>query len=140
MTWVGTIFQVGQELHDTALNAVNDDITAQANGDTGAPKQQVGSYATGSITAAKIAASAVVRSKLATALTSTSGSLSVGENVGIILSRNAFFPMIYVSAQRTTWRPHLSDGGSGSSPRFSLTAVTAEASYEVAYRYVTTGS
>lgn len=58
MTWTGQTFSVGQILTAAQMNNLQADITAQANGDSGAPKQQTAGIADAAITPIKLAAPA----------------------------------------------------------------------------------
>ena len=54
MTWTGQSFTLNQILTSTQMNNLQADITAQANGDSGAPKQQTAGIADSAVTTAKL--------------------------------------------------------------------------------------
>ena len=54
MTWTTLSFPYASLLTSTKMTQLYDNITAQANGDTGAPKQQTNGIADDAVTAAKI--------------------------------------------------------------------------------------
>lgn len=84
MTWTGQTFSVGQILTAAQLNNLQADITAQANGDSGAPTNQTASYASGSVDQAAIGASAVGQGELKRATASGSTSvISAGTTVSL---------------------------------------------------------
>lgn len=55
MTWTNLNFSFGSVLTSAKMTQLSDNITAQANGDSGAPKQQTAGIADGAVTAAKFA-------------------------------------------------------------------------------------
>jgi len=75
MTWTGQSFSAGQVLTATQMNNLQADITGQANGDGGAPKNKLASMDTNSVGESQIVASAISQSKLSTTTgeVSTSG-------------------------------------------------------------------
>lgn len=64
MTWTGQSFTLNQILTSTQMNNLQADITAQANGDSGAPKQQTAGIADSAITTVKINDGAVTQAKI----------------------------------------------------------------------------
>lgn len=80
MTWTGQSFSYGQVLTSTQMNNLQADITAQANGDSGAPQQQN----------AGIAANAVHQAELYTTQNVASVAVS-GESEGYITPTNTQF-------------------------------------------------
>ena len=67
MTWTGQAFSVGQELTAAQMTNLQADITAQANGDGGAPKQQLAGMASGAVDQVVLAANSVGQSEIKTA-------------------------------------------------------------------------
>ncbi len=78
MAWTGQTFSVGQILTAAQMNNLQADITAHANGDTGAPQQQTAGIADLAVTQAKIATAAVGQGQLKT--TTASGSVYIAAN------------------------------------------------------------
>lgn len=72
MAWSSLSFAFGSILTSSKMTNLYDNITAQANGDTGAPKQQTAGIADLAVTEAKLAASAVSQSKLKSTTTTQS--------------------------------------------------------------------
>lgn len=119
MTWVdlSSAFSYGSKLTSTQMQNLRDNITALANGDSGAPELQTAAYADDSVTnaklgplaidtaeiansavtTAKIAAANVNTTRLKTGSGNTSGSLSAGSSVNIQMQDYCFFPLIWVS-------------------------------------------
>lgn len=84
MTWTGQNFSVGQILTAPQMNNLQADITAHANGDSGAPKQQTDGIADGAVTNVNMADNAVGQSEMRNSaigraeLKSTTATQSVG--------------------------------------------------------------
>ena len=64
MTWIGKTFVLNDILTAAQMNALQADITAQANGDTGAPKQQTAGIEDLAVTAAKLNTDSVTTVKI----------------------------------------------------------------------------
>lgn len=64
MVWTALTFSFGSLLTATKMTQLKDNITAQANGDSGAPENQTDSYADLSVTAAKLASNSVELAKM----------------------------------------------------------------------------
>jgi len=98
MTWTGQSFSPGQVLTATQMNNLQDDITAQANGDASAPKNKLASMDAASVDTAQIVASAVTQGKLK----STTGEVS--HNSGTLTNKTlpggeyGFYPRLKVDA------------------------------------------
>lgn len=99
MTWTNKLWKFGETPDDTDMTAMQADITAKANGDAGAPKNQLASMASNSVDTNQIVAAAVSQGKLSTAvgvgsvfvssfLQARNGALSGGEY--------SFYPRHYV--------------------------------------------
>lgn len=99
MTWTGQSFTAGQVLTASQLNALQADITAQANGDSGAPKNQLASMDSNSVDTSQLVASAVTQGKLSTTTsevsTTSSGNLTLGGG------SYGFYPQVRVSVGTT---------------------------------------
>lgn len=116
MTWIdlSSAFAYGSQLTSTQMQQLRDNITALANGDSGAPAIQTAALDSLSITTAKIAGSAVTtakiadgdvteakinngavtRNKLSTGTSSASGSISSGGYNVITMHDYTFFPTL----------------------------------------------
>jgi len=64
MTWTGQTFSLNQILTSTQMNNLQADITAQANGDSGAPQQQTAGIADLAVIEDKLASSSVTEDKI----------------------------------------------------------------------------
>ena len=71
MAWTVLTFSFGSVLTSAKMQQLRDNITAQANGDSGAPKQQNAGIATDAVRATQIQASAVDVSEIATSAVHT---------------------------------------------------------------------
>jgi hypothetical protein len=96
MTWTGKSWSVGEILTAAQMNNLQADITAQANGDSGAPKNQTASFAALAITTAKLAAGAVTQGKIAT----STGEVSVAGSNNLTLAGGeyGFYPQVRVTS------------------------------------------
>lgn len=89
MAWTGQTFSVGQILTAAQMTNLQNDITALANGDAGAPAIQTAAYGAGSVDAAAIGAGEVGQSEVAASAigqgelksTTASQSQSIGAEV-----------------------------------------------------------
>jgi hypothetical protein len=95
MTWTGQTFTAGQILTASQMNLLQADITAQANGDSGAPKNQTASIANNAVTTAKIAANAITQGKLDTSTGEVSG---ISGNSTLAGGEYGFYPQVRVSS------------------------------------------
>ena len=130
MAWTTLTFAFASLLTSTKMTQLQDNITAVAEGLSGAPN----------IETAGITDAAVVRAKLSTATTSLAGTVLNANSVLIVLNAYPFFPMIHVQDSLSvpiSFRPHPTDGVSPDSPRFAVTNPGASSkTYDVDYRYV----
>jgi len=94
MTWTGQNFIAGQILTATAMNNLQDDITAQANGDTSAPKNKLASMDSGSVDTSQIVASAVSQGKLKTTTGEVSHNSAVLTNKVLPGGEYGFYPQL----------------------------------------------
>ena len=99
-------------------------------------------YAAGSVDQTAVGASAIGRGELkSTTATSVSGSIGAGGKVNAALTRDCFYPNVYVETSgqlKVHQTGHSTDGTSGDSPRLGLanTDVTNSYAYAIDYRYV----
>ena len=77
MTWTTLSFPYASLLTSTKMTQLYDNITAQANGDTGAPKQQTNGIADDAVTAAKIKGPAAGTSYVTGSSCSSSSTTSI---------------------------------------------------------------
>lgn len=117
MAWTALTFALNSLLTSTKMTQLYDNITAQANADSGAPKNVSGS--------------------LSTSTTSLAGSISGTSTVDISLTAYSFFPMIHTETIDVLLSGHSTDGASADSPRLSLyNGAGSLKTYDIDYRYV----
>jgi len=120
MTWTGQSFTVGQVLTAAQMNNLQADITALANGDSGAPE--------------------IIRAALKTNTGTTAGTLSSFSKVNITLNAYSFFPMIHITGvtdYNTSVGGHSTDGADPDAPRFALNNIgETTQTYDIDHRYV----
>ena len=89
---------------------------------------------------ADIAAAAIGRSQLANSTTTSAGTVSNGSSISITLNDWALFPMIHMQqsgGQLSFLAGNETDGGSASSPRFTLVNNDgANKTYDVDHRWI----
>lgn len=104
MAWTNQTFSVGQVLTAAQVTNLNNNVTALANGDSGAPKIQTSAYGSASITAAAMGANSVGTSELIAAsvrqgeisTATASQSLAIGPlTVGVITPTGGTFTLAY---------------------------------------------
>lgn len=142
MTWVNqaTDFAYGSSPTSEQLQNLRDNLTAFANGDSGAPTVQAAGLASSAITTSKIADANVDRSKLKTSGGSVSGTLSVANVYDLISLQDYCFAVnMGGSTPPTLWTyPSVS---ASYVARFCLSCYWDEdywgTNYSVYYRYVT---
>lgn len=136
MVWTALTFAFGSVLTSTKMTQLYDNITAQANGDSGAPKQQTAGIADGAVTQAKLST---------TEVTTLSGSVGISSEVNITLAATGycFFPMIHmdrgsVPIGQITMTGHSVDAADGDSPRFAFANENSNytGGYDVDYRSI----
>jgi hypothetical protein len=79
MTWTGKLWKFGTTPDDIDMTALQADITAQAAGDSGAPKSSAASMDTNSVGTTALAAGAVSQAKMPTAQGSIT--IALGNNI-----------------------------------------------------------
>ena len=132
MVWTGQTFTVGQVLTANQMNNLQNDITALANADSGAPP----------IVNAALSGLPWVRANLTTSTVSLSGNVTAGSGVDISMNAYAFFPMIHCAGAAGTnalrVQGHTTDGASADNPRFRIFNVDSsnDGNYDVDYRYI----
>jgi hypothetical protein len=94
MTWTGQTFSAGQVLTAVQMNNLQNDITGQANGDSGAPKNKLASMDTGSVDSAQIVASAVTQGKLSTTTGEVSHNTTSLTNKTLPGGEYGFYPQL----------------------------------------------
>lgn len=107
MAWTGQSFVLNQILTSTQMNNVQGDITAQANGDSGAPKQQTAGIADGAVNEDKIASGAVHQAELETLTDEvTTSTNSTDDSIGDSVCKATlpggsygFYPRVKASSQ-----------------------------------------
>ena len=136
MTWTNQNFSVGQVLTAAQMNNLNDNVTALANGDSGAPPITTAALDDNVVTTSKLSGGAVETSVINTSTASSSGS-DFNSGTNITLNNPAFFPMIYLEST-TEWvlSGHTSEG-SASQPRFRIIHTGgAERDYAIKWKYI----
>lgn len=83
MVWTGQSFSVGQVLTAAQMTNLQADITALANGDSGAPAIQTAAYGTGSVDQAALGANSVGQSEVKTTYQQISGAQEFTATGGI---------------------------------------------------------
>ncbi len=138
MTWVdlSSAFSYGSQLTSTQMQNLRDNITAMANGDSGAPSIQTAAIANLAVTTEKIANANVSNAKLKTSTGSVTGTIAAGASVNFSLQDYCFHPnyggaaLIYLNTYNSisdvyTARSRIYNDSGGSE------------SYGTYYRYVT---
>lgn len=105
MVWTTLSFPFGSVLTSAKMTQLYDNLTALANGDSGAPNIQTAAYAAGSVDQAAIGANDVGQSELKT--TTANQSSSVAQNaVGTITPTGATYTLAYwLSGATATYTP-----------------------------------
>ena len=123
------LIAIGKGIKATTHLAIFDNITALAEGASGAP----------SIEEAALGSGIVSRSKLKTAaVTSIAGSINSGSVANLTLTHYCFFPMIHGQDNKLRVIGHSTDGASADAPRLGFWNADASLTktYDVDYRYV----
>jgi hypothetical protein len=138
MTWVNlsSAFSYGSQLTSTQMQNLRDNITAMANGDSGAPSIQTAALANSSVTTVKIPNSNVDKNKLKTSTGSSSGSVSARTSVLFSMQDYCFFPNM--GAGSPIYAMSYGSASAVYTGRFGFYNDSGgSVSYAVYYRYVT---
>ncbi len=100
MTWTGKNFVAGDILTATQMNNLQADITAQANGDSSAPRQTLASMDALSVGESQILAAAVSQGKLNTAMSAVSTS-AASALLTLPGGEYGFYPQTHSSSSST---------------------------------------
>lgn len=144
MVWTALNYKFNTTLPATDMQDLHNNITAKANGDAGAPKNQLASMATDSVDSAEIVAAAVNQAALNTAQGEISG--SSGGAFGITLTmpggEYAFYPETKVDSGSTSrFRMCGSTGGATPDPliyktRGNIDVLTGGGNGYMQHRYI----
>ncbi len=121
MTWTGKIFKFNSVPIEVDWDALQADITAQADGDSGAPKQTLASMAANSVDTAELVAAAVSQLKLKTAMGEVSTSNAGG----------AFGVMLELPGGEYGFYPQDKTDGGATDRKFTITGSTSGATNNV---------
>ncbi len=137
MTWTGQSFSEGQVLTAVNLNNLQNDITAQANGDSGAPKNALASMASNSVDRSQIVSSAVTQSKLSTAMSEVSDATAGPTDIALPGGEYGFYPQVK-SAASSSHQFIIADDFSGTSyvTNIAIDRQTGSGTGSAQHRYI----
>jgi len=119
MTWTNKIWKFNTTPDDTQMDALQADITAKANGDTGAPDNVLASMASNSVDTSQLVAASINQSKIPTALSEGSGPFSF--NFASAGGEYGFYPQNRVSSSGVLRGAQITNPGTGISTTSYLT-------------------